>query len=112
MLNPNKAPIVYVRNEPWYDVPMPATELTVSSAKDKTVTISSELSDAYVALLRKAEQPKLDSALSMFDKLAYGRWEEMHENARYAVMGQVLDAAYPGLRDAVEQVLRAGGGEL
>ena len=70
-----------------------------------------ELSDAQVTLFRKAEQPKLDAAMSMLDKLAFGKWEEMHENARYAVMGQVLDAAYPGLRDAVEQVLRAGCGK-
>ena len=77
----------------------------------RTVTISAELSDAQVTLFRKAEQPKLDAAMSMLDKLAFGKWEEMHENARYAVMGQVLDAAYPGLRDAVEQVLRAGGGK-
>lgn len=55
MLNPNESPIVYVRGGTWLGAPMPATELTVSSAKDKTVTISAEWHEAAVALMRAVE---------------------------------------------------------
>jgi len=56
MLNPNEAPIVYERGEPWLGAPSPGNGLTASSAKDKTVTISAELSDAYVELQRAVER--------------------------------------------------------
>ena len=51
MLNPNKATTIYVRGEPW-----PCNANVATETKGKTVTISAELSDAYVALLRAAEE--------------------------------------------------------
>lgn len=45
----------------------------------------------------------VQAAMSKFDELAYGKWEEMCEIARFGVMGQVLEAA----KDAANDTLTA-----
>jgi len=82
--------IIYVRGEPWIGDPVtePISIMLPFDNRPKTVTISVELSDAYVALLRAAE---------IIVQESFQLGSKTPINTR--------------LLDAHQQVLRAGGGK-